>query len=173
LTAIIGSAILYRDFEDISLHKMISFIYGVLTVFLAIFIFTSSPPVTSPGTPLVDLDDPIAVLTSPISSTATEQPERGSAVNIAGGNKYVLRTKASTSNLGISPGQYLLLAASPPNGEGSSRMPRDMERNDHGSLRGTHRRRSMAVDGNNRSQSPNGGGRRRTIQFESDPAIGR
>lgn len=171
LTAIIGSAILYRDFEDISLHKMISFIYGVLTVFLAIFIFTYSPPVNPSGTPLVTLDDPIAVLTSPIS-TATEPPEGGTAVNIAGGNRYVLRTKASTANLGMSPGQYLLLAASPPNGEGPSRMARDTERNDFGSLRGSQRRRSMAPEHNNRSQSPNGG-RRRTIHFESEPAVGR
>lgn len=165
LTAIIGSAILYRDFENITLHKMISFIYGILTVFAAIFILTYAPPVDSTGTPLVSLDDPIAVITSPVTPTAHDSiPEPGAAVNIGGGNKFVVRTKASMSNLGISPGQYLLLAASPP-GEGVSR-PRDPERNNYGSMR-ARRGRSYAGDIGERSGSADGG-RRRTIHFEGD-----
>jgi hypothetical protein len=157
LTAIIGSAILYRDFEDITLHKMISFIYGVLTVFLAIFILTYSPSTPSAGThPLVTLDDPISAITSPISPTSPNDtlPESHTAVNI-NGNKYVLRTKTSTAKLGISPGQYLLLAASPPT---------DRE-GDFGSTR-SRRARSYAQE-NERSRSRSReGGRRRTIHFE-------
>ena len=166
LTAIIGSAILYRDFENITLHKMISFVYGILTVFAAIFILTYAPPVDSTGTPLVSLDDPIAVITSPVTPTAHGGlPEPGTAVNIGGGNKFVVRTKASMSNLGISPGQYLLLAASPPAGEGVAR-PRDPERNNYGSTR-ARRGRSFAGDLVERSRSADGG-RRRTIHFDSD-----
>lgn len=172
LTAIIGSAILYRDFEDITLHKMISFVYGILTVFLAIFILTYSPPaMTSTGTPLLPLDDPLAALTSPITPTTAGveslPSETGTAINImgAGGNKVVLRTKASTAKLGLSPGQYLLLAASPPSGSEGVPRPRerDPERNDFGSVR-ARRGRSYVPDGE-RSRSPDGN-RRRTIHFD-------
>ncbi|KAG8847882.1 hypothetical protein FRB91_011374 [Serendipita sp. 411] len=171
LSAIIGSAILYRDFENITLHKMISFLYGIMTVFLAIFILTYSPSVDSTGTPLVSLEDPIAILTSPTSPTgataATEVAHPSeAAINIGGGHKYVLRTRASIANIGISPGQYLLLATSPPTGEGVPRPPRDPERNDFGSLRA---RRGRSVMGGNveRSRSPEGG-RRRTIHFDGN-----
>jgi hypothetical protein len=163
LTAIIGSAILYRDFENITLHKMISFMYGILTVFLAIFILTySAPEPPSTGTPLVSLEDPIAVLTSPITPTTDGLPESGTAVNIGGPNKFVLRTKASTAQLGISPGQYLLLATSPPTTDGVPRI-RDPERGDFGSTR-SRRGRSLAIDPD-RSRSPDGS-RRRTIHFD-------
>ncbi|KAG8836228.1 hypothetical protein FRC17_008964 [Serendipita sp. 399] len=168
LSAIIGSAILYRDFENITLHKMISFLYGIMTVFLAIFILTYSPSVDSTGTALVSLDDPIAVLTSPTSPTAATAEilaEPGTAVNMGGGNRYVLRTKASIANIGISPGQYLLLAASPPTSEGLSRPPRDPERGDFGSLRA--RRGRSVMDNVERSRSPDGG-RRRTIHFDGN-----
>ncbi|PVF94040.1 DUF803-domain-containing protein [Serendipita vermifera] len=168
LTAIIGSAILYRDFENITLHKMISFMYGILTVFLAIFILTYSAPVPpSTGTPLVSLEDPIAVLTSPITpTTATDGlPETGTAVNIGGPNKFVLRTKASTAQLGISPGQYLLLATSPPTTDGVPRI-RDPERGDFGSTR-SRRGRSLAIE-QERSRSPDPS-RRRTIHFDGAP----
>lgn len=183
LTAIIGSAILYRDFEDITLHKMISFVYGILTVFIAIFILTysPSPPVSSTGTPLLPLDDPIAVLTSPVTPTTAADTipssETGTAINIVGasGNKHVLRTKASTAKLGLSPGQYLLLAASPPSSsEGGVSRPRgggaerDVERNDFNSVR-ARRGRSFAPPESERSHSVEDGGRRRTIHFD-DPA---
>lgn len=208
LTAIIGSAILYRDFEDITLHKMISFVYGILTVFLAIFILTYSPTPdpdgagSSTGTPLLPLDlnleDPISI-TSPItpgtaadtiaSSNLTAIPIVAAAVTSGSSgnntNKNVLRTKASTAKLGLSSGQYLLLAASPPQGEPTSRArdrdrDRDLERGgghaggggDFGSAR-ARRGRSFALDGNvERSRSADGG-RRRTIHFDADSPGGR
>lgn len=192
LTAIIGSAILYRDFEDITLHKMISFVYGILTVFLAIFILTYSPEhpsSSSTGTPLLPLDldrleDPMSI-TSPItpstagafsgtslaSSNLTAIPIIASSSN--NNSKHALRTKASTAKLGISPGQYLLLAASPPQGEGTPRSrERDPERGDFGSVR-ARKGRSVVFDAvaaagaGERSRSAEGG-RRRTIHFDAD-----
>lgn len=172
LAAIIGSAILYRDFENITLHKMISFLYGIVTVFFAIFILTYSAPLSSTSTPLVTLDDPISAITSPISPTTTDdhsaEPHAAAAAAAAAaavninGNKYVLRTKASTTKLGISPGQYLLLAASPPTGEGVQRTARDVER-DFGSTRSRRRRSIVHEIDRSRSRSRD---RRRTIHFE-------
>jgi len=183
LTAIIGSAILYRDFEDITMHKMISFVYGILTVFLAIFILTYSPstPSTAAGTPLLPLDlnleDPISIA-SPITpatdaSLASSNLTAIPIASTAGGanNKHVLRTKASTAKLGLSPGQYLLLAASPPTGGEAAPRARDPERagpGEYGSMR-VRRGRSVALEAgvDERARSVDAG-RRKTIHFDAD-----
>jgi hypothetical protein len=42
LSAIVGSAILYGDFEDVQVHQVTTFLYGCATTFVGVFFLTWS-----------------------------------------------------------------------------------------------------------------------------------
>ncbi len=42
ISAIVGSAVLYRDFEDVDAHRLINFLFGCLTTFGGVFLLTRS-----------------------------------------------------------------------------------------------------------------------------------
>jgi hypothetical protein len=131
LAAIVGSAILYRDFEHVDFHTFLTFVYGCATTFLGVFILTwTSGPASegkmagapdrratttsavgtiTRGRPLVILEDPVV---SPIlehaGSPATFSGAASAATAGTGGAaaaRAVLNTKGSRASLSISPGQ--------------------------------------------------------------------
>ena len=40
ISAIVGSAVLYRDFENVEAHRMINFLFGCMTTFAGVFVLT-------------------------------------------------------------------------------------------------------------------------------------
>ncbi|CAE6477295.1 unnamed protein product [Rhizoctonia solani] len=136
LTAIVGSAILYRDFDKINFHRFLTFFYGCCTTFLGVYLLTrpSNPPTptTTPRpsrnpsqtTPL--LPKPVASRTRPSSSAAKHR---------------VISRRGSTSSLnvvGLSPGPYLLLAT-PSGSPGVVAVPVSPERHGRSRSRSTVR----------------------------------
>ncbi|KZO98033.1 DUF803-domain-containing protein [Calocera viscosa TUFC12733] len=91
LSAIVGSAILYRDFENMELHRFITFLYGCATTFLGVFCLTYRPRV------ILEED------------TEVQQPQDESAPLIPI-NPVILRSRTSSASLGLAPGKYLLIA---------------------------------------------------------------
>jgi magnesium transporter len=128
LAAIVGSAILYRDFEHVDFHTFLTFVYGCATTFLGVFILTltsgasegkvadmhghsatstSAVGTITTGTPLVLLDDPVvASAVGPVGGAATLSGAATAAtVGTAGAARAILNTKGSRASLSISPGQ--------------------------------------------------------------------
>lgn len=119
LAAIVGSAILYRDFDNIPYHRFIVFLYGCATTFIGVFILTRpdiqlaqpSPQedeshLTTPTAPSIDLP-PGIIAYSPLGSTPR---------TIRVSTTPILRHRSSRASLALSPA-YLLLATatgSPP-----------------------------------------------------------
>ncbi|KAG8891088.1 hypothetical protein FRB98_000097 [Tulasnella sp. 332] len=120
LSAIVGSAVLYRDFEEMPFHRFIVFLYGCLTTFLGVYLLTRE------DRPIAADRDPEGDDVSPDRpSTPTQQ--RGGynfdnftttftplltprTIRIPDGQvSPVLRNRNSRASLGLSPG-YLLLA---------------------------------------------------------------
>lgn len=108
--AIVGSAMLYRDFDNISAHRFIVFLYGCITTFLGVLLLTgasfpsfSTPPPTpsEPGTP--------SSIHPSLSAGATDATPLLVRIVPSSPN---LRNRASTASLGLSPAHYLLLATS-------------------------------------------------------------
>lgn len=97
LSAIIGSAVLYQEFRDVTFSKFVNFAFGIATTFLGVYFLTT------PGEPsVVELDEEAPLLIPP--PVQAEPVPR-------------LHKRASNSNLGIginSQGGLLLLATSPP-----------------------------------------------------------
>lgn len=128
LTAIVGSAILYRDFEHVDFHTFLTFVYGCATTFIGVFILTwasgeasegkatgvpgrraTSASAVGPiptGTPLMVLDDPIV---SPVAEPVGNPVTPASAASAAAGGapvaRAILATKGSRASLSMSPGQ--------------------------------------------------------------------
>ncbi|KAG8743964.1 hypothetical protein FRC10_011038 [Ceratobasidium sp. 414] len=107
LTAIVGSAILYRDFDKINFHRFLTFFYGCMTTFLGVHLLTraSSPPDPTPSSPTRAHRTPTqSTPLLPRSNTTSRSP---SVVA-----KRVVRrgSTASLNVVGLSPGPYLLLA---------------------------------------------------------------
>ncbi|KZT62885.1 DUF803-domain-containing protein [Calocera cornea HHB12733] len=92
LSAIIGSAILYRDFENMQLHQFITFLYGCVTTFLGVFCLTYRPRV------ILEED----------TSEPTAPTESAPLIPVA--NPVILRSRTSSASLGLAPGKYLLIA---------------------------------------------------------------
>lgn len=110
---------LYRDFEDISFHRFVVFIYGCLATFLGVYLLTQSSPLPSdtereaeagdnsprPGTPVQQQQHVrynFATTFTPLLTPRTIRiPDTGTPT---------LRSRGSRASLaGISPG-FLLLA---------------------------------------------------------------
>ncbi|KAF8525359.1 magnesium transporter NIPA-domain-containing protein [Gautieria morchelliformis] len=112
LSAIVGSAILYGDFENMRVHQFTTFLYGCATTFLGVFFLTRST-----GEAGAALEE--AVRPESIAEDGGEHARwsgtRGTRFphSLSRGTPF-LRVKNSTASLVLSAGQYLLLAASPP-----------------------------------------------------------
>jgi len=110
LAAILGSAILYRDFEDLSLHQFITFLYGCATTFLGVFFLTSPQAgLTSEIETVLDIQSPPEdrdTANTRVQLTPGPMGARGPRGHVRGH----LRGRASSVSLGLSAGQYLLLA---------------------------------------------------------------
>lgn len=131
LAAIVGSAILYRDFEHVDFHTFLTFVYGCATTFLGVFILTwtsgaasegkvagvsgrratstSATRTNTTGTPLMVLEDPVVVSAAePGGSSATLAGTANAATTGTGGAaaaRAILHAKGSRASLSISPGQ--------------------------------------------------------------------
>ncbi|CAE6505059.1 unnamed protein product [Rhizoctonia solani] len=108
LTAIVGSAILYRDFDKINFHRFLTFFYGCCTTFLGVYLLTrpSNPP-TPASTPHPSRTPTQTTPLLPKSTASRTLPS-----SVAGKHRVISR-RGSTSSLnvvGLSPGPYLLLA---------------------------------------------------------------
>lgn len=113
LAAIIGSAVLYRDFDDISFHRFVVFIYGCLTTFLGVYLLTredepaNAEPDPESTVPLDESSSPetrrrsLVVNFTPLLTPRTIRIPEGAPT---------LRSRASRASLGLSPA-YLLLAS--------------------------------------------------------------
>ncbi|KAF8709612.1 hypothetical protein RHS03_02700, partial [Rhizoctonia solani] len=108
LTAIVGSAILYRDFDKIDFHRFLTFFYGCCTTFLGVYLLTRpSNPSTPAHTPQISRTPSQSTPLLPKSSTPRTRPSSAAAKH------RTITRRGSTSSLnvvGLSPGPYLLLA---------------------------------------------------------------
>ena len=128
LTAIVGSAILYRDFEHVDFHTFLTFVYGCATTFLGVFILTwtsgeasegkvagvpgrratstNAVRTITTGTPLMVLDDPIvSAAAEPLGSPITLAGAANAATGGAPAARAILHAKGSRASLSMSPGQ--------------------------------------------------------------------
>lgn len=134
LSAIIGSAILYGDFEKAQFHQIVTFLYGCAATFAGVFILMW----TSNDDDHVDVNDDLdaegallgtddgvnSVLGSPDRPRAsmgfgTLGHRRRATLVLPGGvaglrDTHNVRHKHSTLGMGISPAQHLLLVHTPP-----------------------------------------------------------
>ncbi|KAG9074217.1 hypothetical protein FS749_014254, partial [Ceratobasidium sp. UAMH 11750] len=107
LTAIVGSAILYRDFDKMNFHRFLTFFYGCMTTFLGVYLLTrgsSHAPDPAPSS----ASSPTHAHRTPTQFTPLLPTSRSPSV-IA---KRIARRGSTTSLnvVGLSPGPYLLLA---------------------------------------------------------------
>jgi len=108
LSAIVGSAILYGDFQNVEVHQFTTFLYGCATTFLGVFFLTRCAAETgAPEEPVVTTDNVENGHSEQSHSAVIRGPPQQHAFPI-------LRGKQSSTSLVLSPGQYLLLATSPP-----------------------------------------------------------
>ncbi|KAH8830699.1 DUF803-domain-containing protein [Flagelloscypha sp. PMI_526] len=142
LSAIVGSSILYGDFEHAQFHQIVTFLYGCAATFAGVFVITWS----SSSSQAADSKVPNGGASSPLSdmsqdtqngiSSLAQRRERSalvlppvSAVGSDGTRSTpVLRTKQSAMSVRAlsSPAQHLLLAHTPPTEP--SPLRRDLER---------------------------------------------
>ena len=123
-TAIIGSAVLYRDFEHISFERMVMFLYGCASTFLGVFVLaraTDDRPIDEEphnqihinierSSPSPRHSTQSSSINLPTSSGANHSEHNTSlrrGLPVVGPS---LRGRTSSTSLGFSPGQYLLLA---------------------------------------------------------------
>ncbi|KAB5596252.1 NIPA-like protein 2 [Ceratobasidium theobromae] len=109
LTAIIGSAILYRDFDKIEIHRFFTFFYGCLTTFLGVYLLTI--PSTPPTPTVTPRPSRMSTQTTPLLPKSKSKPSTWSAAVSAKHRGVVHKGSAASLNVvGLSPGPYLLLA---------------------------------------------------------------
>ncbi|KAF8314714.1 DUF803-domain-containing protein [Clavulina sp. PMI_390] len=137
LSAIVGSAVLYRDFDKLPFERMVIFLYGCAATFLGVFVLAR--PATNTDGPVEESGD--ATDTASEAGTArpgSAQQHRGSftfsptaqlahhqglptAITPAivpststSGSIRRVRPRSSSTTIGLSPGKYLLLATEAP-----------------------------------------------------------
>ncbi|KAG7445855.1 DUF803-domain-containing protein [Guyanagaster necrorhizus] len=129
LSAIVGSAILYGDFQKASFHQIVTFLYGCSATFVGVYIIARSPQDNGASDRLeeqAEVEDAqnrntLEDARSPRSRATVVQP---SPRDTPGLN---LRRRRSTVNLiGLTSAQHLLLVHTPP--RESLARERDFER---------------------------------------------
>ncbi|KAF8351281.1 magnesium transporter NIPA-domain-containing protein [Amanita rubescens] len=106
LSAIIGSAILYGDFEKATFHQTVAFLYGVATTFVGVFVIAWAPNNRENDEESVNGTD-----TPRITSPESIGRRRGGAL-ISNGGRDIPSLQTTTSSLniiGLSPAKHLLL----------------------------------------------------------------
>jgi len=103
LSAIIGSAILYGDFEKATFHQTVAFLYGVATTFVGVFVIAWAPNNGENDEESLNGTD-----TPRISSP--ERRRAGALISNGGRDIPSLHTTTSSLNIiGLSPAKHLLL----------------------------------------------------------------
>ena len=98
LSAIVGSAILYGDFENVKVHQFTTFLYGCATTFLGVFFLTRSAVETG-----LRLEEPVI---SPEDNNSEEGGTDGRPLSPSQPLVLpVLRGKQSSASLVLSPGK--------------------------------------------------------------------
>lgn len=132
--AIVGSAVLYRDFDKVPFEHMVIFLYGCAATFLGVFILTLPTPQTNneddeEGTIRGDGEDDLLSETGvnggpdsiPRRSSFTFSPAHNQSLPFpastpvqagpsTGSLRTTIRPRSSSSAIGLSPAGYLLLA---------------------------------------------------------------
>ncbi|GMK56500.1 hypothetical protein CspeluHIS016_0303400 [Cutaneotrichosporon spelunceum] len=117
LSAIIGSAVLYQEFRDMTLSNVVNFAFGIATTFLGVYFLTTPPAGVSE---LEELLVPPPLPRPPLSPVAEETPLLSRSNSAHRGSLSTtgrLIKRASQSNIGlgvVTQGSLLLLASSPP-----------------------------------------------------------
>lgn len=107
MSAIIGSAVLYQEFRDVTFSKFVNFAFGIATTFVGVYFLTTPGEAATQEIPLDEetpLLIPVPVPVVTVNEDTIPRPPR-------------LSKRASSSNLGLginSQGGLLLLATSPP-----------------------------------------------------------
>lgn len=96
LSAIVGSALLYGDFENVQPHQFTTFLYGCATTFLGVFFLTRSSAEAGMG-----LEEPIVDRSSPDSGVDDPEAQSPSQPLVL----PALRGQQSSTSLVLSPGQ--------------------------------------------------------------------
>lgn len=111
LSAIVGSAILYGDFENVQVHQFTTFLYGCATTFLGVFFLTRSTGETGAA-----LEDTVVESESIEGERGGEQEHDGCTRTIRFAHSQprvapLLRVKQSTASLVLSAGQvrYMII----------------------------------------------------------------
>ncbi|CAL1701564.1 unnamed protein product [Somion occarium] len=144
LSAILGSAILYGDFEKATFHQIVTFLYGCGATFLGVFLITWTPrSASSKEEELEDLEDEEETAAS-TSDTMTD-PRNVRLGSISRHNRAILvvpegATRASTSPslarkqsivsmIGLSSAQRALIVHTPPHDTFIRPLSPDIESN--------------------------------------------
>ncbi|EKM59435.1 uncharacterized protein PHACADRAFT_114187 [Phanerochaete carnosa HHB-10118-sp] len=164
LSAIVGSAILYQDFQRASFHQIVTFLYGCGATFVGVFIiaWAHDEPDAGHDEATSENEDVEAMIVDgnsdvpPLDFGALSRRDRPTLVlpenaleSVA--SSPVLRHRRSVvSMIGFSPAQRLLLVHSSPREE---RSPILHNPDSDASLNSAHRRRTMSLAGEASSPS--------------------
>ncbi|KAF8743816.1 hypothetical protein AX14_000226 [Amanita brunnescens Koide BX004] len=106
LSAIIGSAILYGDFETATFYQTVAFLYGVATTFIGVFVIAWAPNDGAEN----DEESLTDAGASRIASPESIGRRRGTLTSNGARDAPGLRRTQSTINIiGLSPAKHLLL----------------------------------------------------------------
>ncbi|EDR12935.1 uncharacterized protein LACBIDRAFT_311981 [Laccaria bicolor S238N-H82] len=126
LSAIIGSAILYGDFQKATFHQLVTFIYGCAATFCGVFVIAWAPnPTTNQELSQDDRSEgvvPDVVVSTRLEGSRSAMGTLGrkpihvlpSRLNDLRDTPTLRRKRSSISLMGISPAQHLLLVHTPP-----------------------------------------------------------
>ena len=121
ISAIVGSAVLYRDFENTDVHQVVNFLFGCLTTFAGVFLLTRRREDSSAAGSRQQVDEPSEterLLATPTAARVT--PIQASVRPVGSPPMEAILSRSAgtaglrTPRLGISAGHYLLLADTPP-----------------------------------------------------------
>lgn len=139
LAAIVGSAVLYRDFDKLPFERFVIFLYGCAATSLGVFILArpSQHPADDDESSTVqgDVVDTQSESTTSVTARRTRTHHRNSFAISPQQNhnppvpaststgSLRLRPRASSSGIGLSPAKYLLIATEPIQPSGSAPPP--------------------------------------------------
>jgi len=147
LSAIIGSAILYGDFQKATFHEIITFFYGCAATFAGVFIIAWAPNqsksdpdyANESGDETPNASDPQQTSLEGFRHTLPRRKRVLPAEVIKDVPPRQNRSGLGVSMIGISPAQHLLLVHTPPREIPTSQHDPDVERGTQ--TPGSHRRR--------------------------------
>ncbi|BEI81089.1 hypothetical protein CcaverHIS002_0202490 [Cutaneotrichosporon cavernicola] len=115
MSAIVGSAVLYEEFRDMTLSTVVNFAFGIATTFLGVYFLTTPPGEVSEPEELLVVPQPRL----PLSPVAEETPllrrsNSSRRTSLAPTGRLIKRGSQSNIALGVTQGGLLLLASTPP-----------------------------------------------------------